>query len=280
MVSDAVPVSRTDPQAGGFGMEKYMRIIGEIAWTIGKTRIQGMGLIPYTLVWISFPVFQLLLLALIYRENRELLNYAVIAGSGAALLFAMLFNAGEILDTERQRGTLGNLFLAPCPRYIWLAGFQIFAFIEALVTAAISVGIATVLFDVSISINIPSVIVTLLLFLSCLWGISMILGSIGVLVRGANLISNLVFPMVSLVSGMMYPIAQMPDWVRIPARMLPFGYGIQALVDAITVNASIAEIGDDLLPLAGFAIGLPFLGVLAFTVVERAVRRLGYLELS
>lgn len=280
MVSGTALVSRTDQSGHGFGVEKYLRIVGEIAWTIGRTRIQGMGLIPYTLTWISFPVFQILLLALIYRENQALLDYAVIAGSGASLLFAMIFNGGEILDTERQRGTLGNLFLAPCPRYVWLAGFQIFAFVEALVMSAISVGIAALMFDISLSVNILSLLVTLPLFVACLWGISMMLGSIGVLARGANLISNLVFPFVGLLSGIMYPIALMPDWIRIPARMLPFGYGIQALVDAMTTSASLAEIRDDLLPLAGFAIVLPVLGVLAFSAVERAVRRQGYLELS
>lgn len=280
MVSGTVPVSQGDRLGRGFGLGTYLRIVGEIAWTIGRTRIQGMGPIPYTLTWISFPVFQLLLLALIYRENQDLLDYAVIAGSGTALLFAMIFNGGEILDTERQRGTLGNLFLSPCPRYVWLAGFQIFAFVESLVIATISVGIAVVLFDVSLSVNVPSVIVSLVLFLMCLWGISMLLGAIGVLSRGANLISNLVYPFVGLLSGIMYPIALMPDWIRIPARTLPFGYGIQALVDAMTTNASLAEIQDDLLPLAGFAIVLPMLGVLAFSAVERAVRRQGYLELS
>jgi len=280
MVSGMVPAFRADRSGYGFGVETYMRIVGEIAWTIGRTRIQGMGPIPYTLTWISFPVFQLLLLALIYRENQQLLNYAVIAGSGTALLFAMIFNGGEILDTERQRGTLGNLFLSPCPRYVWLAGFQIFAFVESLVTATISVGIAVVLFDISLSVNAPSVIVSLALFLMCLWGISMLLGAIGVLAWGANLISNLVYPFVGLLSGIMYPIALMPDWIRIPARALPFGYGIQALVDAMTTNASLAEIQDDLLLLAGFAIVLPIVGVLAFSAVERAVRRQGYLELS
>lgn len=280
MVSNAGPVSRAERLGHGFGIEKYLRIVGEIAWTVARSRIQGMGPIPYVMTWICFPLFQLLLLTLIYRENQELLDYAVIAGSGTTLLIAMTFNAGEILDRERELGTLGNLFLAPCPRFVWLAGFQVFAFLEAMVTASISVGLAIVLFDVEISINVPALMVTLVLMVSCLWGVSMILGSIGVLVRGANLISNFVFPFLGLLSGMMYPIARMPDWVRIPARALPFGYGIQAMVDAMTANAAVGELWDDLIPLAGFALVLPVLGALSFGYVERAVRRLGYLELS
>ena len=271
---------RQTQRGPSFGLLEYLRIVREIAWTVARSRIQGMGPIPYALTWICFPLFQLLLLTLIYRENQDLLNYAVIAGSGTTLLIAMTFNAGEILDRERELGTLGNLFLAPCPRYVWLAGFQVFALVEAVMTTAISVGLAILLFDVTISINLLSLLVALGLMVVCLWGVSMVLGSIGVLVRGANLISNFVFPFLGLLSGMMYPIARMPDWVRIPARALPFGYGIQAMVDATTTGAPLAELWDDLIPLAGFALVLPVLGALAFRYVERAVRRMGYLELS
>ena len=55
-------------------------------------------------------------MALIYRDDPALRDYAVIAGAGMALLFGMQFNASEILDRERQTGTLGNLFVAPAPR--------------------------------------------------------------------------------------------------------------------------------------------------------------------
>ncbi len=280
MVSGVTTVPEAGRLAHGFGVPAYLRIVREVAWTVARSRIQGMGPIPYALTWLGFPVFQLLLITLIYRENQDLLNYAVVAGSGATLLIAMTFNAGEILDRERTLGTLGNLFLAPCPRFVWLAGFQLFALIEAAMTTAISVGLAILLFDVAIAINLPSLLVALGLMVSCLWGISMMLGSIGVLLRDANLISNFVFPFLSLLSGMMYPIALMPDWVRIPARALPFGYGIQAMVDAVTTRAPLGEIRDELIPLAGFAVVLPVLGALSFRYVELAVRRMGYLELS
>lgn len=263
-----------------FGIGARWRIVREIAWTIARTRIQGMGPLAYVLTWTMFPIFQILMVALIYRDNRALLDYAVIAGAGTSLIFIMLFNGGEILDTERGRGTLGNLFLSPSSRYVWLAGFQLFALVEAIVMGMVSVGFAVLVFDVDLAVNPPALLVTLGLLLFSLWGISMMLNAVGVLARGANLISNLMFPVAELLGGTMYPIAQMPDWVRIPARALPLGYAMQALVDAMTKNASIGDLRSELLPLAGFAVVLPVLGVLAFTRVERAVRKLGYLELS
>lgn len=257
-----------------------LRVMREIARANAVSRIQGMGPLPYVLTWVMFPIFELLLIALIYREDQALLNYGVVAGAFAAWMFTMLFNAGEILDGERQRGTLGNLFLAPCPRFVWLAGFQLFALVESLATSLLTLTIGVLLFDITLAVNIPTVLVTMLLFVPCLWGFSMIAGAVGVLMRDSNLLSNLVFPFLGLLSGMQFPIALAPDWVRIIGRGLPFGYGIQALVDGLTANATLGEVRYDLLPLTGFAIVLPVLGVLAFRQVERNVRRQGYLDLA
>ena len=97
--------------------------------------------------------------------------------------------------------------------------------------------------------------------------------------RNANQLSNLVFPILLLVAGTMYPIAMMPGWIEVPARCLPFGYGIQAMVDSVTKGASLSEVSGDLWPLAGFAVVLPLLGIAAFRAVERRTRIRGTLEL-
>jgi ABC-2 type transport system permease protein len=254
--------------------------MGATAVTIAKTRIQGMGVLGYAFTWLTFPLMQTLLLAFIYRDDRELLEYAVVAGAGVAILFALIFNGGEILDSERQRGTLGNLFLAPLPRYVWLGGFQLWAMVEAVVNGTIAVAAGAWLFDVPLAINAPSVVVTMMLLGVSLWGMSLVLGSLGILARNANFLSNLIFPFLTLFAGTMYPIDRMPDWIRIPARCLPFGYGIDALVAALTRNATLVELRGSLLPLLGFAVVLPVLGIAMFRMMERAVRAIGSLEIT
>jgi ABC-2 type transport system permease protein len=107
----------------------------------------------------------------------------------------------------------------------------------------------------------------------------MIVGAAGVALRNANQLSNLVFPILQLVSGTLYPISLMPGWIEVPARCLPFGYGIQAMVDSVTQGASLSDVAGDLWPLAGFAVGLPLLGIAAFRAVERRTRIRGTLEL-
>jgi ABC-2 type transport system permease protein len=262
-----------------FGPLALLRVVTGAARAIAKTRLQTSGVMFYAMVWLSYPIFNLLLVALIYRGDAALQSYAIIGGAGMALLFGMQFNAGEILDGERRRGTLGNLFVSPAPRYAWLAGFQLFAVCESLFTAVLSVGIGKAIFGLALDIAPATLIVTMALFISAMWGFSMLVGAVGVAVRNANQLSNLLFPLMQLVAGTLYPISLMPGWIEVPARCLPFGYGIQALADSVTHGASIADVADQLVPLAGFAAALPLLGILAFRAVERRTRRSGALEL-
>jgi len=260
--------------------KRTLLVMWETMLVIARTRVQGMGVLGYTLTWLMFPLMQMVTLAFIYRDNRELLEYAVVASAGMAMLFGLIYNGGEILDTERGRGTLGNLFLAPIPRYVWLGGFQLFALVETLVNSTIAIVAGAWWFGIELSVDLPALLATVLLLTSSLWGLSMILGSIGITVRNANFLSNLIFPFVTLLAGTMYPIARMPDWVRIPARCLPFGYGIEALVASLTTQASLWELRETLLPLLGFAIVLPLAGTWMFRQMERAVRASGTLEIA
>lgn len=261
------------------GSRARLAVVLAAATTVGKAKVLTSGPFFYALVWLSFPVFNLFLVGLIYRGSPELRNYAIVGGACTAMLFGMLYNAGEILDTERHRGTLGNLFLAPVPRYAWLAGFQLFAVTEALTCAAITLTGGALAFRLRLDINVPALLVTVALFVACMWGFSMVAGSIGVAIRDANQLSNLLFTPVTLLAGTMFPLGDMPSWLAIPARCLPFSYGVQALVDATTTGASVADLWPDLLPLLGFAVCLPVLGIVAFNWVERLTRRRGTLEL-
>lgn len=277
-MSSAAPARSTSSDSPGW--RRHLAVMRETALMIARTRIQGMGLPGYALTWLTLPLMEMLVLAFIYRSDRALLEYAVVASAGNAILFTLIFNGGEILDSERRRGTLGNLFLAPLPRFVWLGGFQLFALVEALANAAIAIAAGAWWFDVGLAVNVPSLAVTVILLTAALWGLSLILGAFGIVVRNANFLSNLLFPFLSLFAGTMYPVARMPDWVRIPARALPFSYGIEALVAALTRDASVTDLADSLLPLLGFAVVLPVLGVLMFRWMERAVRQIGSLEIA
>jgi ABC-2 type transport system permease protein len=243
-------------------------------------RLGHGGLLGYFATWVAYPLFQIALVAMIYGEGRrDLLNYAVVALAANTLLFSTIYFVGEILDRERVKGTLVGLFLTPCPRLAWLTGFALVGVFEMALSAVVALGAGYAMLGVRFDPNWASLALTMLLFLASLWGIGIIFSAIGLYIKKANPFSNLVSPFVILLGGVYYPVALLPDPLRWLARGLPMGYGMQALADASLRNASIAALASQLLPLLGFAIGLPILGVLAFNWIERAVRVRGELDL-
>jgi ABC-type multidrug transport system permease subunit len=261
------------------GLVEVLTLVASVARTAAMERIRTTGPFFYALVWMCPALFSCILVVFIYRDSPALRDYAIVGGACTALLFGMQYNAGQILDEQRQRGTLGNLFASPGPRYVWLAGFQLFAVLEAAVAAGLAVGAGAVMFGLTVRLDLVSLAVALALLLVCLWGFSMLVGAVGLALRDANQLSNLLSPITGLLAGTMYPVDLMPAWVRIPSHCLPFSYGTHAMAEAVTAHASVMDLADDLIPLAGFAVALPLLGLAAFTAVERRVRLQGALDL-
>ena len=246
---------------------------------LGERLGQG-GILGYLAIWVVRPVFEIGIVALIYGDARpDLLRYAVVALTANTFVFNAIYFIGEILDRERIRGTLIGLFLTPCPRLGWLSGFALVGVVETVLAVAVGLLFGRFAVGVRYDPNFPALALTLLLFLSSLWGLGLIFSAVGLYLKKANPLSNLVSPILLLLGGVYYPVASLPDPLRLAARALPLGYGMQALADAALYDAGIRDLAPQLLPLAGFAAALPIAGVLTFGWLERLVRVRGELDL-
>ncbi|HUZ02685.1 MAG TPA: ABC transporter permease [Thermomicrobiaceae bacterium] len=234
----------------------------------------------YFAVWVIRPIFDLSIAALIYAGGgRDLIPYLVVAMSANSLVWVTLFRIGEILDRERINGTLVSLFLTPCSRLSWLVGFAAAGVAETTAAALAIMLAGRTLFGVRLDPDFASLAVSVVLFVLALCGLGLILSGIGLLIKKANELANLVFPVVTLLGGAYYPVSRLPLGLRIPARALPLGYGMEAITGAALHHASLGALAPSLLPLAGFAVALPLLGAASFGALERLVRRRGEIDL-
>ncbi len=267
-----------------------LRQVGQLRLTLQATlaswramaanRLLAGNMLGFLAMWLLRPVLELSIAALIYgRARPDLLRYVAVALAANVFTFNAIFYVGEILDRERVRGTLVGLFLTPCPRLSWLSGFALVGLLETVAAAGVGLIYARYGLGVRYDPNWSALALALALFLLALWGMGYVFSAIGLYIKKANPFSNLVSPFVILLGGAYYPVALLPDPLRYAARALPFGYGMQALADAALYHASILDLADQLIPLAGFALALPVAGVLAFSWVERVVRVRGELDL-
>lgn len=240
----------------------------------------SVGAGGYVLLWIANPIFSLAIAGLVYRGiSPALLEYSVVGIAASTFIFNSQYYIGQILDEERMRGTLVGLFLAPCPRLGWLTGFAMAGLMETFLAAAMTLVFGMAVFGVRFDPNYPALVLTFFLFLASLWGLGFVFSAVGLVLKRSNDLSNLLSPFFMLLGGIYYPVALLPLWLRYPARALPFGYGMQALASAGLHNADIGTLTSQLVPLAGFALALPVIGILAFRWLERLVRVRGELDL-
>lgn len=228
---------------------------------------------------IIIPVTQISIFSIIYGSSSDLLGYLVVAQAAGAFIMTMIYYNGEILDREREKGTLVSLFLAPCTRAAWLSGFILAGLIQTVSMIVTSLLFGWLVFGVTLDPNLLALAVALVLFIAALWGMGLIFAGIGLVLKRANAFSNLIWPFIVILGGVYFPVEELPDGARQIARILPFGYGIQAIVDASLHHAGLRDLQSDLIPLAGFAVALPLAGILAFAWLERLVRVRGELDL-
>jgi len=234
----------------------------------------------YAIDWIFRPVFDISIAALIYAGGREdLVPYVIVAMAANSFLSSAIYWVGEILDRERMRGTLVSLFLAPCSRASWMVGYAGAAVGETVIRTAVMLLAGYILFGVTLDPNVATLAVVFPLFLLSLTGIALTLSGVGLVLKKSNALSNLVSPFFILLGGVYYPVAELPEWLRIPARMLPLGYGMESITAASLEQATLGQIQGSLLPLLGFAVVSPIIGILAFKALEHLVRRRGEIDL-
>ncbi|MGI8826594.1 MAG: ABC transporter permease [Chloroflexota bacterium] len=249
-------------------------------WAVTKQTYGRIGTAGYATVWVSYPIFQLSVAGLIYRGARaDLLAYAVVGVAASTFVFNAQYYIGQILDEEREAGTLAGLFLAPCPRLSWLTGFALGGLTDTVVAASLAVVFGALAFGVRFHPNYPALALSALLFLASLWGLGFVFSAIGLVIKKSNDLSNLLSPFLTLLGGIFYPISLLPIWLQIPAHALPIGYGVQAMASASLHGAGIEALAPQLIPLTVFAVVLPWLGIQTFAWLERGVRERGELDL-
>jgi ABC-2 type transport system permease protein len=80
---------------------------------------------------------------------------------------------------------------------------------------------------------------------------------------------TITFPMMFL-SGVFFPLQQMPEFMQIIAKFLPLTYAVSALRRVVVLGAGIPAISSDIIILFGF--GAVLLSI-ALIVFERAMKR-------
>jgi len=174
------------------------------------------------------------------------------------------------ISQEKEVGTMDGMMVAPINRLSIILGKTLAQTARGLLQGVVILALAIGLFGVTIQGNILLVFGLLLLGVFSFVGLGIVLTSFAKDQQTATmLMTTLIFPMMFL-SGVFFPIQQMPWYMQDISRVLPLTYATSALRKVMVLGAGIPDITTELTVLIVFGI---IMTAIAVPVFRRAMTR-------
>jgi len=200
-------------------------------------------------------------------------NYFQFVASGIIAMTAMMsvmMGLPRAISHEKEVGTLDGMMSAPINRLSILLGKTIAQTTRGMIQAIIILVLAMTLFGVTVQGNVLLVFALLFLGVFSFVGLGIVITSYAKNEETAGMmLMTLMFPMMFL-SGVFFPIQQMPWFMQAISKVFPLSYVTSALRKVMTLGAGVPAIATELAVLVGFG---AVMILIAVPVFKRAMTR-------
>jgi ABC-2 type transport system permease protein len=174
------------------------------------------------------------------------------------------------ISQEKEIGTMDGMMVAPVNRLSILLGKTIAQTMRGLIQGVIILALAIGIFGVAIQGSILLVFALLLLGVFSFVGLGIVITSFTKDQETAQmLMMTLMFPMMFL-SGIFFPIQQMPWYMQTISQFLPLTYASDALRKVMVLGAGVSQITNELIILIAFGV---IMIAIALPVFKRMMTR-------
>jgi len=168
------------------------------------------------------------------------------------VMMSLMTGLPHAISYEKDMGTLDGMLVAPINRFSIILGKVIAQTTRGLVQGLIVLALAILIFGVVIYGNILLVIFLLFLCVFSFVGLGILITSFTENEETATMVMmTLMFPMMFL-SGVFFPMQQMPWYMQDIAHCLPLTYVTTALRDVMVLGAGVSAISTEIMVLIGF----------------------------
>jgi len=186
------------------------------------------------------------------------------------VMMSVMTGLPAAISQEKEVGTLDGMMVAPINRLSIIMGKTFAQTARGLLQGVLILILATLLFGVSIQGNILLVFGLLLLGVFSFVGLGIVLTSFAKDQETAMMVMmTLMFPMMFL-SGVFFPVQQMPWYMQDLSKLLPLTYAADALRKVMVLGAGIPQITTELAVLIAFGVVMI---AIAMPVFKRAMTR-------
>jgi len=180
------------------------------------------------------------------------------------VMMALMTGLPHAISYEKDIGTLDGMLAAPINRLSIILGKVMAQTIRGMIQGFIILILAVVLFGVVIEGNILLVFFLILLTVFSFVGLGILITSFTENEETATMVMmTLMFPMMFL-SGVFFPLQQMPWYMQGIAKFLPLTYATTALRKVVVLGADIPAVWSEVVILVAFGIVLLAIAVPMF----------------
>ena len=186
------------------------------------------------------------------------------------VMMSVMTGLPAAISQEREVGTLDGMMVAPINRLSVILGKTLAQMARGILQGVLILVLAITLFGVTVHGSILLVFALLLLGVFSFVGLGVVLTSFAKDQETAvMMMTTIMFPMMFL-SGVFFPIEQMPWFMQAISRFLPLTYVADSLRKVMVLGASIPELSFELSILIIFGIVMT---AIAVPVFKRAMTR-------
>ena len=170
------------------------------------------------------------------------------------VMMALMTGLPHAISYENEIGTLDGMLAAPINRLSIILGKVMAQTVRGMIQGFIILILAVVLFGVVIEGNILLVIFLILLTVFSFVGLGILITSFTENEETATMVMmTFMFPMLFL-SGVFFPLQQMPWYMQDLAHFLPLTYATTALRKVMVLGADLSAVSTDVIILLTFGI--------------------------
>ena len=263
-----VTVDETDPQIAAVVSSEISTVFGMISGQMSTQSIQNMMGNTINPQFVLEPI----------STNGEPLiqgnstSFQFLAPGFMALtvVFGALSGVGFAISREKEQGTMDGLLVSPIPRRAVILGKVLSQTVRGMIQGFLILALSMTLFGVRIYGNPIIMVFVMLLGVASFVGVGIILTSLAPDQETAQMMVILLqFPMMFL-SGIIFPVSQLPIFMQWIGKAMPLYYAADALRRVIILNAGLNVIGMDLIILVAYSI---ITMIAAIPVFEKAMTR-------
>ncbi|HKW60425.1 MAG TPA: ABC transporter permease [Candidatus Dormibacteraeota bacterium] len=220
------------------------RVFARSTWLQYVALFQWATVRGYFAYKVLLPITQILFFVElgVYATGRQNALYFALGNALQLTANAGIFGVIATVANERQFGTLPLLLASPANRLVTFLSRAAVNVMDGIVTVVVGLGIAIVLFGLDLHhANLALLGVCVVVISVTTAGLGLMFGSIGLVMRDAIIIANVIYYVMLIICGINFPVSRLPVVLQIVSYSLPLTRGVEAARQA-AAGASLGHV--------------------------------------